>query len=166
MSCGVGHRCGSNPALLWLWHKPAAAAPCAVGAALEKDQKKRSPVVQPGQGSSPKGKTSQTTAGFSPSGGAAWPALEALPGRPASSPVGAPARGPCHCFLWGWGQHDTGRSPGFRVSALGAVTPISTRYRLQALGLSFPIFKMGTSEHPPHRAAVKIKCFRGVPVVA
>ena len=26
MSCGVGHRCGSDPMLLWLWHKPAAAA--------------------------------------------------------------------------------------------------------------------------------------------
>ena len=27
MSCGVGHRCSSDPALLWLWHRPAAAAP-------------------------------------------------------------------------------------------------------------------------------------------
>ena len=27
MSCGVGHRHGSNLALLWLWHRPAAAAP-------------------------------------------------------------------------------------------------------------------------------------------
>ena len=26
MSCGVGHRCGSDPALLWLWCRPAAAA--------------------------------------------------------------------------------------------------------------------------------------------
>ena len=24
MSCGVGHRCGSDLALLWLWHKLAA----------------------------------------------------------------------------------------------------------------------------------------------
>ena len=24
MSCGVGHRCGSDPALLWLCHRPAA----------------------------------------------------------------------------------------------------------------------------------------------
>ena len=27
MSCSVGHRCGSDPALLWLWHKPAATVP-------------------------------------------------------------------------------------------------------------------------------------------
>ena len=27
MSCGVGHRCGSYLALLWLWHRPAAVAP-------------------------------------------------------------------------------------------------------------------------------------------
>ena len=29
MSCGVGHRRGSGPALLWLWlwHRPAATAP-------------------------------------------------------------------------------------------------------------------------------------------
>ena len=26
MSCGVGHRCGSDPALLWLWCRPAATA--------------------------------------------------------------------------------------------------------------------------------------------
>ena len=26
MSCGVGHRCGLDPALLWLWHRPAAVA--------------------------------------------------------------------------------------------------------------------------------------------
>ena len=45
MSCGVGHRCSSDLALLWLWHKPVATAPiqplawelsCAVGAALKK----------------------------------------------------------------------------------------------------------------------------------
>ena len=45
MSCGVGHRCGSDPTLLWLWYRPAASAligplawepPYAVGAALEK----------------------------------------------------------------------------------------------------------------------------------
>ena len=24
MSCGVGHRCGSDPMLLWLWHRLAA----------------------------------------------------------------------------------------------------------------------------------------------
>ena len=27
MSCGVGDRCGSDPILLWLWNRPAAAAP-------------------------------------------------------------------------------------------------------------------------------------------
>ena len=27
LSCGVGHRCSSDPALLCLWHRPAAAAP-------------------------------------------------------------------------------------------------------------------------------------------
>ena len=26
MSCGVGHRCSSDLALLWLWYGPAAAA--------------------------------------------------------------------------------------------------------------------------------------------
>ena len=45
MSCGVGHRNGSDPALLWLWCKPAAVAlirslawepPCAAGAALKR----------------------------------------------------------------------------------------------------------------------------------
>ena len=48
MSCGVGHRHGSDLALLWLWHRPGATAPTrplaweppyAVGAALEKDKK-------------------------------------------------------------------------------------------------------------------------------
>ena len=27
MSCGVGHRCGSDPALLWLWHRLPAIVP-------------------------------------------------------------------------------------------------------------------------------------------
>ena len=27
MSCGVGHRQGSDPTLLWLWCRPAAIAP-------------------------------------------------------------------------------------------------------------------------------------------
>ena len=26
-SCRIGHRCGLDPVLLWLWHRPAAAAP-------------------------------------------------------------------------------------------------------------------------------------------
>jgi len=50
MSCGVGHRLGSDPALLWLWHKPEATAlirplawepPYAMGVALEKHTKKK-----------------------------------------------------------------------------------------------------------------------------
>ena len=45
MSCGVGHRQGSDPVLLWLWCRPAAEAPiqplalellCATGAAQKK----------------------------------------------------------------------------------------------------------------------------------
>ena len=49
MSCGVGHRCGLDPMLLWLWHRPVAIAPIrplaweppyAAGAALEKAKKK------------------------------------------------------------------------------------------------------------------------------
>ena len=51
MTCGVGHRRGSDPELLWLWlwRSPAAAAPirplawkppCASGAALKKKKKK------------------------------------------------------------------------------------------------------------------------------
>ena len=45
MSCGVGRTCGSDPALLWLWRRSAAAAligplawelPYAVEATLEK----------------------------------------------------------------------------------------------------------------------------------
>ena len=50
MSCGVGHRLDLDPTLLWLWHRPAAAAligplawepPYAVGAAQEKTKKKK-----------------------------------------------------------------------------------------------------------------------------
>ena len=51
MSCGVGHRHGSDPVLLWLWHRPAAVAPpigplaweppCAEGAALKEAKKKK-----------------------------------------------------------------------------------------------------------------------------
>ena len=50
MSCGIGRRDGSDPTLLWLWRRPAAAAqirpltwepPYAVGAALEKIKKKK-----------------------------------------------------------------------------------------------------------------------------
>ena len=50
MSCGVGRGCGSDPTLLWLWHRPAATAPIqplawehpyATGAALKGQKKKR-----------------------------------------------------------------------------------------------------------------------------
>ena len=49
MSCGVGHRCGSDLALLWLWYRLAEAAPIqplswevlyAAGVALKKKEKK------------------------------------------------------------------------------------------------------------------------------
>ena len=48
VSCGVGCRCGSDPALLWLWRRPAATAliwplawepPYAAGAAQENGKK-------------------------------------------------------------------------------------------------------------------------------
>ena len=48
MSCGIGHRCRSDPSLLWLW--PVATAlikplawepPCGAGAALEKTKKQK-----------------------------------------------------------------------------------------------------------------------------
>ena len=51
MSCGVGHRRGSDPTLLWLWRGLVAIAPIqplaweppyAAGAALEKVLKKKS----------------------------------------------------------------------------------------------------------------------------
>ena len=50
MSCGVGHRSGSDPVLLWLWNRPAVAAPiqylaweppCTMGAALKRQKKKK-----------------------------------------------------------------------------------------------------------------------------
>ena len=55
MSCGVGRRCGLDPVLLWLWHRPVTTAPIgplaweppyAAGVALEKatrqkDKKKK-----------------------------------------------------------------------------------------------------------------------------
>ena len=49
LSCGVGRKCGSDPALLWLWHRLVATAPIrplgwelpyASGVALEKKGKK------------------------------------------------------------------------------------------------------------------------------
>ena len=49
MSCGVGHRLSSDPALLWLWCRLAAIAlvplawepPYAMGTALEKTKRKK-----------------------------------------------------------------------------------------------------------------------------
>ena len=50
MSCGVGHRHGSDPALVWLWCGLAATAPIrplawkppyAAGAALKRQKKKK-----------------------------------------------------------------------------------------------------------------------------
>ena len=50
VNCGVGHRRGLDPALLWLWHRPAATAPIralaweppyAVGAAQVKEKEKK-----------------------------------------------------------------------------------------------------------------------------
>ena len=50
MSCGVGHRLGLDPTLLWLWHRPAAAAligplawesPYAVGESLKRQKTKK-----------------------------------------------------------------------------------------------------------------------------
>ena len=49
MSCGIGHRCGSDPVLMWLWCRPAAAAPiellaweppCDMGTALKRPKSK------------------------------------------------------------------------------------------------------------------------------
>ena len=51
MSCGVGHRCGSDPLLLWLWCRLAAIAliqplawepPYVMGVALKIQKKKKS----------------------------------------------------------------------------------------------------------------------------
>ena len=49
VSCGVGHRCSSDPAWLWLWRRLVATAPirplaweppCDMGAALNRQKKK------------------------------------------------------------------------------------------------------------------------------
>ena len=49
VSCGVGHRHGLDPALLWLWYRPAATAPIgpiaweppnALGAPLKKKRER------------------------------------------------------------------------------------------------------------------------------
>ena len=50
MSCGVGHRRGSDPSLLWLWCRPAAVAligplarepPYAAGVALKRQKRNK-----------------------------------------------------------------------------------------------------------------------------
>ena len=45
VSCGVGHRCGLDLVLLWLWHRliqpPARELPYAVGTALKGKKKKK-----------------------------------------------------------------------------------------------------------------------------
>ena len=50
MSCGIGHRHGSDPMLLWLWYRLATATlirplawelPCGEGAALKNKEKRR-----------------------------------------------------------------------------------------------------------------------------
>ena len=50
MSRGVGHRCGSDPVLLWLWCRPAAVAPIqplawepsyVMGAALKRQKERK-----------------------------------------------------------------------------------------------------------------------------
>ena len=55
MSCGVGHRHGSDLALLWLWHRPAAVAPIrplaweppnAAGMALKRQKKKKKESIE------------------------------------------------------------------------------------------------------------------------
>lgn len=54
MSCGIGHRCGLDVALLWLWCRPATIAPirplaweppCAKNAALERKKKERKEII-------------------------------------------------------------------------------------------------------------------------
>ena len=41
MSCGVGHRKGLDPELLWLWHRLAAAAPIQSLYGPKKQKKKK-----------------------------------------------------------------------------------------------------------------------------
>ena len=58
----MGHRCSSDPALPWLWCRPAAAAPiqplvwerpCAAGAALKSQTKQKKASLSPRQGRAP-----------------------------------------------------------------------------------------------------------------
>ena len=68
MSCGVGHRCGSDPALLWLWCRPEATAlirplawesPYAAGVALKGQKDKNNNNNRFKQGSSTDAKTTE-----------------------------------------------------------------------------------------------------------
>ena len=54
MHCGIGHRCSSDPALQWLWHRPAATAPIGplaweppyvAGEALKRQKKKKKEIL-------------------------------------------------------------------------------------------------------------------------
>ena len=54
---GVGHRCSSDPTLLWLWHRLVAAAPiqplawelsCAAGVALKRQKKRKKKILSSG----------------------------------------------------------------------------------------------------------------------
>ena len=56
MTCGVGHRCSSDPMLLWLWYRSAAVAliwpqdwelPHATGAGLKKQTNKQTKFYPP-----------------------------------------------------------------------------------------------------------------------
>ena len=54
MSCGVGHRCGSDPVLLWLWCTlatlaliPSLGIPYAAPLALERAKKKKGSLNEP-----------------------------------------------------------------------------------------------------------------------
>ena len=58
MRCGVGHKCGSDPALLWFWCRPAATAlieplvwepPYAMGGAPEKAKREKKFIAKLGK---------------------------------------------------------------------------------------------------------------------
>ena len=73
MSCGIGCRHGSDPALMWLWDRPVATAPIgplaweppyATGAALEKTKKKKRQKKYPDSSHTQRGTKSLTQAIF------------------------------------------------------------------------------------------------------
>ena len=72
MSYGVGHRCSSDPKLLWLWCRLAAVAPIqplaweppyAVGAALKRQKTKKKKKQKTNKQKKPQTKTKQKTSG-------------------------------------------------------------------------------------------------------